>query len=296
MNTRPETIKTVLHTFRFDTADSAQLAQYKTLRGKLTALGLKCFNVLDIAKPGSLDTCAERLDGLTVDLETKHLFKNQWNTAPIAGVSDSGLRVFDWYETRTWINGRPSYFVRGHWLEQTEEMSALRSSVLTCGYCGEHYETPTPSGFCSACLGSQYLERKNLPLLRLVPVSHSFGARRAELSEQELAEILPRYTHAQIHGNTERERAALVATRRKIEAAKVKAIRDAEAEYAGLSYLIDKGFRTDNVIFYNHTGRFGIGWRSKIGPETLPAWLDVLAEFPAPYDLETTDGRKLSAD
>jgi hypothetical protein len=39
----------------------------------------------------------EKVNGMTLEVETKYLFKDQFNTAPIPGVTELGLRVMEEY-------------------------------------------------------------------------------------------------------------------------------------------------------------------------------------------------------
>src|SRR5678816_4882378 len=87
-------MRTVIHTYHFDSPTDPA---YVALRERLTAQGLECLRMNSAGDDKGIDTCAQSLDGQVLELETAHLFDNQWNTAPIAGVSDLGLRVFDWY-------------------------------------------------------------------------------------------------------------------------------------------------------------------------------------------------------
>jgi hypothetical protein len=120
-------------------------------------------------------------------------------------------------------------------------------------------------------------------------------AQRAPLSEAEKAYLLPLYKEAQLHGNTERDKKRIAKRRADVESKYARETRDAKTEHDGMLWLMDHGLRTDNVIFYSHTGRFGFGWRSPVDPETLSAILDLISEFPFDYDIVCADGRKLSS-
>ncbi len=37
----------------------------------------------------------EQVQGMVLEVETEYLFKNQYNTVPVPGVSDNGLRIMD---------------------------------------------------------------------------------------------------------------------------------------------------------------------------------------------------------
>jgi len=85
MTHRP-TIKTVIHFYKFDTADNEQRAAYKALKDQLNN---------EAGRPrwmhshgGDSHHKWHQLDGQTIELETKFIFYNQWNTAPIDGISE----------------------------------------------------------------------------------------------------------------------------------------------------------------------------------------------------------------
>ena len=222
-----------------------------------------------------------------VKLDTKFLFGNQWNEA-----KEGGRRLFDHYEEHA--HGVFKNIRYGHWLEITPELAAIRAKVHTCGYCGKHYDQPTEDGFCSACLGSEYLEQKALRLLRLLPVATSFGGDRPELSEAELANLLPRYREAQGLGKEARNATRLKGLRAKVAAivdeAKAKAEKEiaaAQTKQDAFNWLLDHDYRNiDNVIFYSHTGRLCFGWRKALSKEEASHLETLLCEFPFDYELK----------
>lgn len=285
-----KTIKTRIHRY----SHTAHTPEYKALREKLSADHGR--GDLHEAIGAGLHIPTS-LDGATIELETDFLFGNQWNTAPIPGVSDEGLRVFDWCENAVFNDrGQRTQSRNGWYLDITDEMRAIRRQTLQCGYCGHYQKHDCGLMFCPDCLGSEYLEAKDLHLLRLLPVDEPFGADRAELTDAERAEMLPRFVAAQTFGNTERDKARIAKLRAKISKKCADTIRNAEIERDGFTYLMDHGIKTGNVIFYDHTGRFCFGWRKKLSAEELSALLDVITEFSWPYDIECADGRKLSGE
>ncbi len=287
--TKSAALTTVLRAYRFDTSNTADAAAHDALRAKLTAQGLTCFETWGGDAGGHY---LSQLDGLTLTLETDHLFANQWNTAPIPGVSETGYRVFDWAQDYM-PDGYNKRIKQGHYLEQTEGMIAIRKDTLKCGYCGNQEPAATAPAFCQNCLDSEYLKSSELYLTRLVPVDCK--GRPGPLTEAEAAELLPRYRDAQTTGSTERGRKRIAAARRKIADNYTKAVRVATTERDGFTWLMDHGFNTENVIFYSHTERFGFGWRSPVDPEVLSRLLDVISEFPFAYDIKTAD-RTLSGE
>lgn len=58
-------------------------------------------------------------------------------------------------------------------------------------------------------------------------------------------------------------------------------------------WLLDHGISIENVIYYSHTDTFCFGWRDKCGAEFVGQVLEVISEFPYPYEIKCADGRKL---
>lgn len=298
-------MKTAIHFYCFDTDDANQAAAYDALRAELLATPGRG-HCMDAA--GDFRQHADQLDGQTIDLETAHLFENQWNTAPIEGVSEKGLRVFDWAETArsgraNFMRGNdfaPLNIRRGHYLDITPEMATIRAETVQCGYCGKQQPAEDAPSFCGHCLDSPYLKEDNLRLLRLLPVAKSFGGKRADLTDVERADLLPRFVTAQTTGANSRAAAAAVKARADAIAKANKAINSANVERDGILWLLDHGLSVSNVIYYSHTGRFSFGWRGALADSVTSQLLDKLTEFPFPYDIETDPagthgGRKLSA-
>ena len=290
------TIQTTMHTYRFDTSKADGRAAWLALREMLTAQGLQCFNVHADApanRPkGYVDTTAPALDGVAIDLETAHLFGNQWNTGPVDGISANGLRVFDWYEA---IHTNRAIKC-GHWLEQTDAMRAIRRDVAKCGYCGK--QEPTDEYlFCPHCIDSAYLKQTDLHLTRMLPIAQDKQT-RAPLTEKETALLLPRYVHAQTVGTTARGVARVAKMRADLTRERDKARADADTKCAGMLWLLDHvgASVVDNCIYYTHTGRFGFGWRTPVDAAVVSQLLDVISEFPFAYDIKCADGRTLSGN
>jgi len=279
-------MQTTLTSYYFDTRNREEAAAYKELAAHLLKTNGECFETH--GGKGSHYNAAWR-DGVPVALETKYLFNNQWNTAP-GGVAGN-RRVFDWAQDYP-INFS-QHIKRGHYLEITPEMQAARDHTVTCGYCGHQEPDTAAASFCPKCIGSEYLEEKNLPLTRLQPVSSK--AARQPLTDGEAAILIPRWREAQGLGKRAREGAALSKRRQNIAQlipkAEAKAAVDIEAartETAALTWLMDAGYRDiENVIYYTHTGRFGFGWRKPLDAAEHSALLDILgAEFPFDYDIK----------
>lgn len=272
----PRTVKTVLHFYEFNTRSDEELKEYARLRERLTKMGYSEFDVLE-QDNGSYMRKMALLDGKEIELETKYLFSNQWNTVPIQGVSDKGLRVMDWREEAPLYSNR---LKRGYWLEQTDEMRRVREAVSKCGYCGSAYPTGQQE-FCSECLGSPFLEEKDLPLLRTLPVARECD-KRNELTDDEKAELMPKYIEAQ----TKRKAAEKEKLIAKLNADYDKAVTTATAERDGMLWLLERDINIENVIFYNHTGKFSFGWRKPIIGDVRKRLEELLKDFPYEYEIK----------
>jgi len=275
-----QTLKTKIHTYSFNTAKPAEAAAYAELCARLRADGRDFFHVLaDTRNSSNYPTFA---DGQEIELETDCLFSNQWNSTT--------ARVFDWYEG---IYSNRAMRI-GHYLEITDEMRAIREKTLVCGYCGAKYPeginygpyNPNFTGqFCIRCLDSEYLKPADLPLLRLLPVAQHMP-KRAELTDQERAELMPQYIARQTTGNDSRAVARAAKIRADVESKYAKAKETAEAEYRGMTWLLDRGVSVDNCIYYNHTKKFSFGWRSPVSVDVEIALRAMLAEFPYAFDIK----------
>lgn len=260
------TITTTLHAYCFDIRKPDQAAAYAKLRKRLTALGLKCFET-----HGGASHYRPDLAG-SVELETAHLFDNQWNTAPIlraqtTGAADRGARVFDWAQDFNSAIGAPKGIKRGHWLEQTPEMAEIRRNTLKCGYCGHLEPAAAGSVFCSHCIDSEYLTEDDVRkgAVRMVPIDAGTGNWRA-LTEAEAAHWIPQYRKAQVEGSTVRGRARLAAARADIAETYRRQIEAAEHERAGKTWICDNApGLLANYIYYPHSAEHCFGWRKPLG-------------------------------
>jgi len=77
----------------------------------------------------------KQVSGKTIEVETDYLFKNQFNTVPIKGVSELGLRIME------------------NLVE--EVIDDERIGKYKCNWCGHHSEN---SDKCPECGKAEYLE------------------------------------------------------------------------------------------------------------------------------------------
>jgi hypothetical protein len=288
-----DTLKTVLHAFNFDLRNAEEKASWMALKEKLA--GVHRMHSHDGGKsshywPG--------LDGATIELKTEHLFNDQWNTGPIAGHTDIGLRVFD-FATDAIFNPRGievNHIRRGHWLEQTDAMREIRHNNVKCGYCGHMQRIEAAPTFCDRCFDSEYLAEKDLLLLRLRRIDDRTD--RPEITDLEKQLLVPKWIEAQTRGTSKRALARRAKEREELEKqfhTKTKTARD---EYAGKLWLWEHNINTDNVIFYDHRegGLFSFGWRKPLEGALLSALLDCISEFRFPYEIKCVDGRTLNGN
>ena len=281
------TIQTTLHHYRFDLTDAAQAAAYDNLLDTtLTKIGfpvwaIDCrFNLAEHAKTtDNFLATIKSANGKVIELETDHLFPNQWNA------KEPSLRLFNWAEYR-WPN---AHIKEGYWLEQTPEMAEVLRNTHKCGYCG-HME-PAAKGhvFCPQCLGSERLQKKDLCLTRMVAVRDTNNS-RARLTQAEEAHLVPLWREAQIHGKTERDKVRIAKQRKDIEADYAKACRIAEVEYKGKTWLMDNGINIDLAIYYSYRDIWTFGWSSKLDKELCEDLLKILDAFPFNYEVLCNDG------
>lgn len=268
---KPEPIQTMFFPYRLDYKDP----KWKEIQDYCKLQGVECFDVITDRK--GCDYGPER----SILLETEHIFGNQWNTTPDE-YSEKGFRVFNWfkhYDVRT--------MAIGHYLLINEAMRKVCRLSHTCGYCGSQFYGEQHAGrFCGLCLDSEYLQEKDLNLLRLMPVSlqGSHKATRPELTSIEIAEIMPVYIEQQTEAKNSRAVKRREKQRTDLEHKYELEIMHAKTEHDGFLWLLDRNINIDNVIYYPHTSKFCFGWRGPLSKEVKSRMLDLLSEFPFDYE------------
>ena len=271
------TLQTTLHTYRFNIDKRDEHAAYNALREKLQADGRHFFNVWD---DGSSRGGRCKIEEGVITLDCSHLFSDQWNTAEDSP-TNPGFRVFDWYEGIV-HNKR---IKKGHWLEITDEMRELRRNTHICGYCGKQEPAAKGYTFCPHCLDSEYLKSRELYLLRMLPIEQHLPA-RPPLTEAELAHLMPQYIERQTTGADSRAVRRQAEARADVIAKRDKDIESANTRHDGLIWLLDRNVSINNVIYYEHTGVFTFGWRSPVSDEVASELLNIISEFPFPYEIK----------
>ena len=266
-------MKTIIHYYEFDTKDDKQELEYNKLCNKLKAMKLTCFESIGVNRFTFYSKEIKPLDGQKIELDTEHIFDNQWDTT-------KGLRVFDWSEPI--LDNR--YYKIGMWLEQTEEMAAIRRNTYQCGYCVK--VSDVSDGYCRKCLDNEYLTEDYLHLLLLVPAKDRWSAKRPDVIPEWLiaawkeAQGLGKIFREEEHKSINRQRVAALVPEAEKKA--LQLIADAKIEAEGKTWLLDHELNIlNNVIFYTHTQKFCFGWRTgmKDNPPDLTG-------FPFPYELK----------
>ncbi len=194
----------------------------------------------------------------TVEIDTTYIFSDQFNEA---GVKDR--RLFDWY-LQYRLKGKS--IKQGYYVEDLTELNELRAKTFTCGYCGK----VGSSTFCDKCIGSKYLNKDELYLLRLMPKS-IYSAERPQLTKEEELILFPLWEQAQGLGKISREQAKLAKRRQSVanlipEAKKEGAALLKKAEFIrdAHTWLLDNKYRNlGNTIVYK-LPVLSFGWREVI--------------------------------
>lgn len=266
-----KTIKSYLHTYYYNLDNQEDRKAYSLLVERLTK-DRKCFSCIPSRDGRSPDAGP-------IEIETKHLFSNQYNTT-------SGFRVFDWFEKVYEYKA----IKEGHYIDLTEELQELKRNTLVCGFCGHQEPAAKGNVFCDQCLDSEYLKESEIHLLRLKPVMYSWP-KRDPLTEAEKAWLMPQYTERQFTGKSSRNAQKLLQQRKELKEKYDKETLAAREEYDGLTWLMDRRVSIDNVIYYSHIRKFSFGWRFPVSEDVKNRLLDALVEFPFAYEIKAESGK-----
>ena len=147
--------KAILHYYYLTIDNKEGEDNYLKLQKDLTSKGYQLFDSVIMNHGKFYKDKIRPLDGQEITIETKHLFKNQWNTVSTE-TSESGLRLFDWAEAIF-----PNKDVKeGYWLEFLFDVKEFRKAYLKCNYCGRSFlKSLQFGGECPYCERTGYLER-----------------------------------------------------------------------------------------------------------------------------------------
>lgn len=247
--------------YRFNIAHADERVEYEALCADLESRGLKKFAAISMQK---------RSYSGDYQIDTDVLFDNQYNTV-------DGQRIFEWEEPIV-----PNKNIKaGYYIDEgLDEVRAAQSSRCKCGYCGHQYEiSDAPEeGYCTHCRDSEYLTPKDFKLLKLTPILEEPDY-SAAIPEKVFDDIVTKQTEARVAAAEETMLFQIEKSEKEIEGHK--------KEYEAKVWLITNLLPTDNVIYYQHTGRFCFGWRTKLSHKD--PILDKLTEFPFEYDVKFCD-------
>lgn len=208
------------------------------------------------------------IEGKTLEVDTKYLFSDQFNTLPIKGLSENGLRIM---------------------ADSVDEViDDIRDNVGCCQFC----ENRTPgivSGFCDNCMDSPYLKEDELRkgATRILPV----GTKRRktnwiELTDEEFDKLRPVYVKRQTTGKNSRNAERLRKIRERLVSDCRDKIKTARTNRDGMLWLIDHGIETENCIYYSHTNKFCFGWRQSLAESVKEELKARLVDFPYPVEFK----------
>ena len=252
-------MKITIKKYHYDISIEKERAEYEKLCDVLKGRGLKVFDFISMKNNTQIDGDFE--------LETKCLFNNQFNAGD--------YRCFDWCE---FIYPNRS-IKEGHYVADCagfDYLQRLRRTTRQCGYCGKLYPESVEQ-WCSDCLGSQYLKRDDLRLLK----THLVSQDRIFDTEPPMW-ILNEYDRRQ-------KAARLIRIEKDTQAALAQCEKDmksAEIEYKGFRLIIESGLDYKNCIYYSHLGRFCFGWREPLKEREKIEIGDRLKKFPYEYDMK----------
>lgn len=265
-----------IQTYRFDIRVAKEKAEYGALKNRLISEGYHrhCSWGGKYLHRQIGENVKEHQGTLYVDMA--HAFEDQWNlVAP-------NYRVHEWAQDYM-HSGMNTNIRQGYYLTGLEELKGILRTVSRCGYCGNK-GFAEEGGTCQACAGSAYLKEEDLPLLVMQPI---LGKKRSkdEVSA-EVPAIKAAWLQRQIKATevqTSRQKEEALASAEKARARTVLFEQAAE----GWQWLVDHGINTENIIYYDHTNTFSVGWRGEGLSEELAAeWHKALYEFPAKWEVK----------
>ena len=255
-----KTINVTVKTYYLNLEKENQKKTYNELKEKLKSWGYKLFSCISPIGYDEIEKYRKAIKGKQ-EIETNYLFNNQFNTV-------SGYRIFLWKEEIV-----PNKKIKkGHYIEYSKELMNAIKNQYVCGYCGARYNGK-PFKFCNKCLGSEYLEKENYPLLELRSIEKTNF--KSTATKQELKDLEKFILSAQ---NTQREKA--FEKRIKEEKGKhQKNLEKAKFEHNLAIFLLENRILNSEWIFYNHTNTIVFGWNSNIDRDKLEKYCEIVFKF-----------------
>lgn len=263
-------MKVKLNRYSLDISNDSDKKEYETIKSHCEAQGFKVFSCIpnDSFENSYLHWPAIQ----TID--DSFLFNNQFNSV-------EGYRLFFWYEHAGigWDsdkNRKHGYYLSG----DIAELKEAQANQLVCGYCGKRYQKKeTKNAFCVSCIGSEYLDKSDLNLLRLLPVSDQ--SKREELSENEKDHLLPLYEQKQ----NESGKARILKEIERKKKSLLRAQEEHQKESDCLKALLDLEIY-HKPIYYSHKGIFCFNWDDSLKEEELKELAEKLSMSELPYQFE----------
>ncbi len=259
-----KTVKVELVKYRYVINDDEYYpnhnSKYEEIVKECKSLGYK----LKDTHPVNYKKSKDFYDSLTeeVEIDTAHLFNNQFNTV-------CGKRVFLWHEFVFTNNDvKQGYFLRGDGIKELKE---LLNNTLSCGYCGKQYpKQETDFKYCNNCLNSEHLEHGDLPLLLLLPINSKENRRKNIALDDKWIKLVNDYQSAQLKLKQKRAKELLeeLDNRYRIERYETKVKHD----------ILMLGKEVDNLRYYSSKDSWVYGWRVRVDPKQFEDFRQFLAE------------------
>lgn len=274
--------------YSYDMEVPEERAAYEAMAAELKAANYK---IHESWGPGVFhrqwgDKVAQAHPDGPVPIDMTHPFDDQWNTV------DSNLRVHEWaqdYPGGTFGVSRTRRC--GYYLKGIEKLKAELAKLSTCGYCG-NFGLVAEEGFCRSCVGSSYLKEQDLALLVMRPVGEKWAKVRPPEYKAAIAKYLPQikeaWMHAQLHSLKVKPVTPVTDNKafKEIAALRARAKKFEDAATAW-EWLYARNINTENIIYYDHSNTFSVGWRSEgLDKDIADKWRELLKDFPADYEIK----------
>lgn len=210
------------------------------------------------------------LDGKTVEIDTKHLFANQFNTV-------CGLRMHPSYQ---WVFFNKK-IISCYVVTLPKEYKTLLNNTLQCGYCGKQYHTNDLNhndNYCNSCLGSEYLKTDQLYMLKLQAISDKTNRTEPTEPTEQFKAIKKVHKVLQKDFRLKKQAKRFASDLEKNKTERIDIIKQNEVFTILLKNYID----IENCIFYSHKKVFSFGWRSSLSmlqSETISAKIESIKEL-----------------
>lgn len=223
------------------------------------------------------------LNNTTIDIDTTHLFKDQFNT-PKGVVTANGIRVYLWAEY-----SYPNAAIKeGYFL--IDDQNILKNRLATtynCGYCGAQYPEAKAAALnycCDSCISSPLLKLDHIHMLKLIPMID--GNKKRAFDADQLAQVKDAVINAQLQATQTRAAAYFPKKLEELKANHEKALKHLNHEFNAMQWLLNHNISIEDVIYYNHKNLLSFGWRGDgMEPEKAEKLKALLNGFPFEYEI-----------